>query len=93
MGDLIIFDEFYFDVGMYIRLMNMKYEQILEEYVRILNSIKNQGICQGETAEALEMYINLAKNMGSTIKALGNVMDSAMHNYIESIDKKDTYIF
>lgn len=91
--DLIVVDEYYREIGGYFKKKGEHFEKIGKDYVQCLKSIKAEGICSGETADALEAYIALASKISECASSLGDSMNIMMENYIQTIDAKDRYIY
>lgn len=93
MSDLIVVDEFYESMGAFFEKEGKYLERIAKEYALIMHVIKMNGICEGETAEALDAYIDLAKQIDDCASKLGKCVKTLMRTYKEAIDAKDKYIF
>lgn len=92
-SDLIVVDEYYKEIGSYFRKRGDDFEKIGKEYIRSLKRIKAQGICSGETAEALDAYIVLASKLNECSGMIGKSVETMMNSFISNIDVKDRYLF
>lgn len=92
-SDLIVVDEFYKEAGSYFKKKGEHLESVGREYLRSLRLIKSKGICSGETAEALDAYIELAEKLNECASFIGSSMSTMMDNYITVIDNKDRYLY
>lgn len=93
MSDLIVVDEFYEEMGKFFKKEGKHLDKIAKEYTVVLKVLKARGICEGETAQALTEYINLASQIDECAAQIGESVKSMLNSYIKSIDVKDKYIF
>ena len=66
---------------------------ILSNYIRILQSIRDEAICKGEIAEALNVYISSAIRLKGKLKDISADIKKVCDAFIIDIDKADQYIF
>lgn len=93
MSDLIVVDEYYAKMGEYFKKKGQHLENIGEEYLLALKQIRMRGICSGETADALDAYIELGEKLKECALRIGNSAAVIAKTYVDTIDRKDQYLF
>lgn len=91
--NLVIVDDYYMEMGEFFRERGNEYDRILKRYIKILKSVKADGICSGKTAEALDAFIQLASRMEDNAGIIGESVRKMMESYISVVDSKDEYLF
>ena len=62
-SELVIDEEFCKNMGKYFESRGDHLDASIQEYIQILENIKNNSITSGEVSEALESYIQYSKKM------------------------------
>ncbi len=66
---------------------------IVEQYVSILNDIVNTTIQEGSTNEALRVFIDYATQLKKVLFSVGLNYKIDLRNYNKDIDVADKYLF
>lgn len=91
--NLIIEDKFFSNMADYFKKQGTYYEENMKNYIRVLKSMNNNGICSGRSAESLKKYIEDLELLEGVYQELGALVHEILINYLTTIDQKDSYIF
>ena len=86
-------DDYFKAMGMFY---SERYEELqdgVDKYIEIMETIIENAIIEGDTAKALELFIDYAKNLSRIIKPLGEECNGLCVNYIGEIDEADSYLY
>lgn len=92
-NELIIDDDYCRAMGYYFMKQGAELDQLIGDYISILQDVKNKGITSGEVSNALSSYINYVKKLH---KKVGNISASAksqIDNFLTRVDAEDKYLF
>lgn len=90
---LVIDDEYIMGVGSHCKNRGRALEEILVEYISILEEIRSEAILGGEIATALGDYIGCVKLRKERITAISNNVKTVTNNFVADIDEADAYLF
>lgn len=93
MAEIIICDEFVEEVGTLIKQEGDKLDTAISTYVSILENIRADGIIEGQTAKALDAFIEEAKTLKSQFELLGSAVNLYYTNCVSKIDEADEYLY
>lgn len=65
----------------------------VDSYLTILAGIREEAIQEGDTAEALDAFIEYASSLKGIISELGKTAKDTCNNFLAEIDEKDQYLF
>ena len=65
----------------------------VDKYIAILGEILECAIMEGETADALESFLNYAKALSGIIKPVGEECKGLCDNYLLEIDAADEELY
>lgn len=68
-------------------------EQVVSEYLRILNDILQTGITAGSTHDILKLYISYAEKMKNQFNDFSETAKSQIVSFNQKIDAADQYLF
>lgn len=91
--DLKVDEEYIRTESSYIRNSLCTLDLALTFYISILEAASKQGIKSGATADALNAYIECARQLKGDMKMAGRNVKSLMNNYLLAIDDADQYLF
>lgn len=89
----IIDDEYCTAMGSYFEKQGKQLDQMVSDYIALIQAVRNTGIKQGDTAKAMDAYIEYAEKLRDQI---GNVSDAAkdhVKHFLEKVDEADQYLF
>lgn len=92
-NELIIDDDYCRAMGNYFVSQGQQIDQIVSEYVSILQDLRNNAIVSGDVANALSAYIGFASKLN---KLVGNISVNAKKNvngFLAKVDAADQYLF
>jgi len=90
---LVIDDEYVVGVGGHCKTRGRELEDILIEYIAILEEIRTEAILEGEIANALTDYIACVKLLRDRITAISNNIQTVTNNFVTDVDEADSYLF
>ena len=90
---LQIDDDYCKSMGTYFKNEGAEIERFINQYITILEKIKNTAIMSGDVAKALNIYIGYAKKMKGQISKVSETAEEQVKNFIAEIDKADQYLF
>ena len=90
---LIVDDEYCKERGRFLKNKGEKLDQIVTEYVKILQEIRGFAIMEGETANILSQYIDCCHRLESQITVLSNAVDGTITCFLSAVDEADDYLF
>ena len=87
--DLIVDDDSYKDVGKYCLQQGSNLEKNLTEYIRIMKNVKQAGITNGKTSEALQTYIAYVELLQKKIDEASADINKAVNTFLTDINNTD----
>lgn len=91
--NLIIDDDYVYDVGDDCRLRGRKLEEVLDSYLTILNEIKSEALLDGSIADALSAFIECVALLNDQLTTLSKNVDDTGLSFIQEINTADDYLF
>lgn len=84
---MIVVDEFYDNMKTYFEETGNEYNGIITRYLNIMRQLKENGICVGETANELQLFIECAENLQDATTDISAHINEVSGNYISVIDE------
>lgn len=91
--DLIIDDDFCKSMGAYFVKKGTEMDQMIADYISILQDVKNKGIVSGDVAVALSSYISYASKLKMQIGNISSDVNSKINSFLSHVDDEDQYLF
>lgn len=91
--NLIIDDDYVYDVGDACAEHGKKLEDILDAYVAILREIKAEALVEGEISDALGVFIECVAQLNDQLTTLSDNVDSKCMSFINDVNTADSYLF
>ena len=92
-SELVIDEEFCKNMVKYFESRGDHLDASIQEYIQILENIKNNSITSGEVSEALESYIQYSKKMQNKIKPISESAKRQIDKFLQDVDAADQYVF
>lgn len=92
-NELIIDDEYCKAMGEYFVKQGEELDQLVVDYISILQDVKNKGITSGDVSNALNSYINYVKKLNKKIGNLSTSTKIQIDNFLAQVDEEDQYLF
>ena len=92
-NELIIDDEYCRSMGKYFETQGQKIDQIVSQYVSILQELRSKAIVSGELANALSAYISYASKLNKQIGNLSTTAKKQVDAFLSNVDSADQYLF
>lgn len=92
-NELIIDDDYCRSMGAYFTKQGQQLDQMISEYVAILQDVRSNAIVSGDVATALSAYISYAERLN---KQIGNISTNASNQitaFLKKVDTADQYLF
>ncbi|MCD7802348.1 MAG: hypothetical protein LUH09_05515 [Clostridiales bacterium] len=93
MKDFYFSDEYVEQMGDLIVEEAENIESTLKLYINLMQHISDEGIMEGETAEALKTFIEQAEELKGCYKDFALVVSTACTSFIHKVDEADDYLY
>ena len=91
--ELKIDDDYITEMGNYFNEKGIELQGYVDKYIKILDNIRTDAIVEGDTAKALDEFIDFSKNLNTKIKELGASAKKQAVGFADEIDVADSYLF
>ena len=91
--DLIIDDDFCKSMGGYFASQGEHMENVITEYISILQEIRNTAITSGDVADALTAYITYVSKLKRQMRNISSTVNAHINNFLMRVDSADEYLF
>lgn len=91
--DLIIDDDFCKSMGSYFVKKGEEMDQLITDYISILQDVRNKGIVSGDVATALSSYISYASKLKKQIGNISSDVNNKINSFLARVDDADQYLF
>ena len=68
-------------------------EKEIVAYIKILNLVTTEAAKKGITTERYQGYISIATGLKGQFDRLGDMLNLTITNFVEMIDKADSYLY
>lgn len=92
-NDLIIDDRYCKTVADFCIDQSSVLEQLVSEYLRILNDVLQSGITAGSTHDVLKVYVSYAEKLRDQFNDFSETAKSQIVSFNQKIDAADQYLF
>lgn len=92
-NELAVDDEYCKAMGNYFVSQGQQIDQIVSEYVSILQDLRNRAIVSGDVADALSAYIECAGKLNKQIGSISTTVNKHVNAFLSKIDDADQYLF
>lgn len=94
---LIVNDDYIKEFGEFLQEQSKQISDAISTYIRIMTFVKNNGIKQGKTAEALEEFISQVKSGSgkqyTDISSQGTKANRFCATFVDKIDDADKDLY
>lgn len=91
--DLIIDDDFCKSMGTYFVKKGEEMDQMIVDYISVLQDVRNKGIVSGDVATALSSYISYASKLKKQIGNISSDVNNKINSFLARVDDADQYLF
>ena len=91
--NLIIDDDYVYDVGDNCKRSGNKLEAILDDYLTILREIKDEALVEGEISVSLGLYIECVARLDDQLTTLSDKVKEIGMCFIQDVNTADAYLF
>ena len=91
--ELIIDDDFCRAMADYFVKQGEHLDQVISEYNSILETIRENGIKEGDVARALSAYISYSKKLSKQFGNISSIAKTHVNNFLTRVDSADQYLF
>ena len=92
-NQLIIDDEYCNSMAEYFVNQGEHLEEVISQYVAILQEIKDSAITSGDVSNALGTYISYAQRLNGQMTNISTIAKSHVSNFLTRVDSADKYLF
>lgn len=93
MVDIIVNDESYFDIGRQYGHIGARLDDIIEQYIDILDGICAKGIVSGNIHDNLMAYRDKVAELNGCMSTAMELAKRICHDYVKSIDVADDNLY
>ena len=94
--DLIVHDEYINDASDFLKEQENNLSEAIYSYIKTMKKVKDNGIMSGETADALEAFIEQVEMTNIKVNKpedLANQTENYLTSFVNKIDKADKHLF
>lgn len=88
--EMVVVDEFYENMKAYFEETGNEYNKLIARYLYVMKQLKSNGICEGETANELQIFIDCAEKLGDATTELSSHINEVLEDYLVAVDVIDT---
>lgn len=92
-NELIVDDDYCKSMGEYFTRQGEQLDEIISEYISILNTVKSNAITSGQVSNALGTYISYVEKLNKQIGNISVSAKSSIANFLSQVDAADQYLF
>lgn len=92
-NELIIDDDYCKAMGSYFEKQGQEIDQLVVDYISILQDVKNKGIISGDVADALNSYISYVTKLNKKVGNISTSTKKQIDNFLSRVDAEDKYLF
>lgn len=89
----IIDDAYCTAMGAYFKSQGNRLDQMVEDYIAVLKTIRDTGITKGDVHTVLEAYITYTEKMKTKIGMISENAQSQVNKFLVKVDEADQYLF
>ena len=89
----IIDDAYCTAMGTYFKRQGERLDQMVEDYIAVLKTIRDTGVTKGDIHTVLEGYITYAEKMKAKIGTISENAQSLVNKFLTRVDETDQYLF
>lgn len=89
---LIIDSQYTNEIPVYCETQGKQLQDMIDEYLEIMNTLLETGIKKGETADSLKVIIRYAEELASVVESTAVTVKDTIINYVDYIDDEDQYL-
>lgn len=92
-NDLIIDDEYCKSMGSYFAKQGEEMDDLIVEYIKILQEVKAKAITSGDVSKALSTYIGYVQKLNKQVGNISNSIKTQVNSFLARVDSEDQYLF
>lgn len=91
--ELMVDDDYINGMAEYFEKQGKQLQCMADSYMEFMKRITEEGIVEGETADALKSFLGYAEKLKRVISVTSAEMRDSVMNYLEEIDEQDQYLY
>ena len=91
--ELIIDDDYCRAMGTYFKKQGEEMDELISEYISILQNVADKGFISGEVSKVMDSYISYVKKLNKQIGRISNSTKMQIEVFLKQIDSEDKYLF
>ena len=92
-NELIIDDDYCRAMGSYFEKQGNEMDDMIVDYISILEDVRSKGISDGETAKVLTAYIDYVKKLNKKTGNVSKNIKGKIDRFLVQVDAEDKYLF
>lgn len=93
MRDIIVHDEYMEELQTKVYDVCEDLNRALNKYIAIMEGVRDEGISQGETHEAVKTFVEKVSYLDERFKLVGGCFKLLAGGFVQAIDKADQYLY
>ena len=89
----IIDDAYCTAMGEYCKRQGERLDQMMADYVAIMETVRDTAIIKGDVHTVLQAYIDYAKKMKDNVGTISGNAQAQITKFLTSVDEADQYLF
>ena len=92
-NELIIDDEYCKAMGSYFKKQGEEIDELISEYLDVLQNVKNKAIVSGAVSDALLVYLVYVEKLTKHFGTISSSANSQIIKFLKRVDSEDQYLF
>ncbi len=92
-NELIIDDDYCKAMGAYFEKQGEEIDEIISEYLGVLQEVKNKAIISGDVSDALSIYLVYVQKLSKHFGTISSSAKSQIGKFLGRVDSEDQYLF
>lgn len=92
-NELIVDDDYCKAMGAYFEKQGEELDQLVVDYISILQDVKNKGIISGDVSNTLKLYIDYVKKLNKKFGIISDSTKTQIDKFLLCVDAEDKYLF
>ncbi len=93
MQEVVVDDNYIIEMSNFFTLQGERFETFLKNYIALMRVVVIDGIQSGKTKDALETYIDIAKELQGNVGDLMEIGTKLTNAYLIDTDNADEYLY
>lgn len=92
-NELIVDDDYCKAMGVFFEKQGEELDQLVAEYISVLQDVKNKGIMGGDVSDVFGVYIEYVKKINNMFGKISISNKTQIKYFLQRVDEEDKYLF